>query len=249
MKKYKVVIVDDEPLAREIIFNFLHEREDIEIAAQCENGFDCVKTLQNIHVDILFLDVQMPKINGFELIEILPYKPEIIFCTAFDEFAIKAFEVNAIDYLMKPFSKERINKSLDKAINHLQLNIKNDQNLDNLQKTHESTQEIIDRIIVRKSGKIIVIATSQISHIEAQDDYVMIYLDGNRFLQEKTMKYYETHLNEKVFLRLHRSYIANINFINSIEPYTKDSYIAIMKNGDKIKVSQQGYKRFREMLG
>lgn len=249
MKKYKVVIVDDEPLAREIIFNFLHEREDIEIAAQCENGFDCVKTLQNIHVDILFLDVQMPKINGFELIEILPYKPEIIFCTAFDEFAIKAFEVNAIDYLMKPFSKERINKSLDKAINHLQLNIKNDQNLDNLQKTHESAQEIIDRIIVRKSGKIIVIATSQISHIEAQDDYVMIYSDGNRFLQEKTMKYYETHLNEKVFLRLHRSYIANINFINSIEPYTKDSYIAIMKNGDKIKVSQQGYKRFREILG
>ncbi len=248
MKKYNVVIVDDEPLARDIIFNFLKDREDIDIVAQCENGFDCVKTLQNMHVDVLFLDIQMPKINGFELIEILPYNPSIIFCTAFDEYAIKAFEVNAIDYLMKPFSKDRINKSLDKTIHFLDLNIKSDDKLNKLQKAREDSLEIMERIIVRKNGKLIVIQTQNISHIEAQDDYVMIYSDGNRFLHEKTMKYYETHLDDKVFLRLHRSYIANINFIISIEPYSKDSYIAIMKNGDKIKVSQQGYKRFREML-
>lgn len=248
MKKYKVVIVDDEPLARNVIFNFLKDREDIEIIEQCENGFECVKVLQNNQIDILFLDVQMPKINGFELIEILPYKPEIIFCTAFDEFAIKAFEVNAIDYLMKPFSKERINKSLDKAISHLASNTKSDQNIENLQKAHENSLEIIDRIIVRKNSKVIVIQTQNISHIEAQDDYVMIYTNNERFLHEKTMKYYENRMDNKVFLRLHRSYIANINYINNIEPYTKDSYIALMKNGDKINVSQNGYKKFREIL-
>jgi len=250
MKPYKVAIVDDELLARDIMRNYLSSRTDIEIVGECENGYDCIKLINTTKVDILFLDIQMPKIDGFEMLEILNPRPEIIFCTAFDSFALKAFEMNAIDYLLKPFSKERLYQATDKAIERIEngLSVQHDDNLNQLQKMRDDNIESIERIVVRNGSKLVIIPVNDIIFLEAADDYVMIYTKDSRYMKDKTMKYFETHLPKKQFIRTHRSFIANIQQIKSIEAYSKDSHIALMINNEKIKISAEGYKKLKEMF-
>lgn len=246
MKKFSVLIVDDETLARNTVRKYLENREDIEIAGECSDGFECLKFLQNQKVDILFLDIQMPKITGFELLEILSEKPQIIFTTAFDQYAIKAFEMNAVDYLLKPFSKDRFSAALDKCIGRINSLTPADNKLQQLNES--ACQEYIDRIVVRNGTKVIVIPVDSILYIESNENYVNIHSEKGNFMKEKTMKYYESCLPASSFIRLHRRFIASISAIQSIEPYTRDSYIATMKNGEKISVSQEGYGRFRARL-
>lgn len=243
MNKIKVVIVDDEPLAREVIKGYLGYRDDIEIVAECENGFDCIKLLANEDVDILFLDIQMPKIDGFEMLEVIERHPEIIFSTAFDQYAIKAFEKNAIDYILKPFSKERFDVALDKAIARIQQNESTPVNMHQI----EREQKIIERIIVRSGSKIILIPVDDIFYFEANDDYVLIHTKTGRYIKDQTMKYFENNLPNRQFLRVHRGFIANINAIKSIEAYSKDSYMALMENNEKIKISPDGYRKIKEL--
>jgi len=241
MSKTKVVIVDDEPLAREIIKGYLSTRDDIDLIGECENGFECIKLLATESVDLLFLDIQMPKIDGFEMLEVLEQRPEIIFSTAFDQYAIQAFEKNAIDYILKPYSKERFDSALDKAISRI------NSKQPNPYYQSEQANKTIERIIVRSGSKIILIPVTEIFYFESNDDYVLIHTKNGRFIKDQTMKFFETNLPKKNFIRVHRGFIANINAIKSIEAYSKDSYMALMENNEKIKISPDGYRKIKEL--
>jgi two-component system LytT family response regulator len=246
-EKVKVLIVDDEKLARDIVKKYL-EKSDVELIGECSNGFEGIKSINEYKPDIIFLDIQMPKINGFEMLELLDHKPEIIFTTAFDQYAIKAFEVNATDYLLKPFSPERFNEALNKAIEKVQKNDKGQADYENLITTINNSKEFIDRIVVKANQKIIIIPVNKISYLEAQDDYVMIHSELGKHLKKQTMKYYEDHLDGNTFFRVHRSFIVNINQVKQMELFEKDSYLISMNDGSKIPVSRSGYAKIRELL-
>jgi two-component system LytT family response regulator len=242
--KLRVIIIDDEALARQLIRQYLNDLPGIEIMAECENGFDALKAIQDKKPDLIFLDIQMPKLDGFELLEVLDTKPEIIFTTAFDQYAIKAFEMNAADYLLKPFSKERFLKALDRARQRIGSQILS--SVEGIKQHLDGQNKVLDRVITRMGSKITVIPVDKIQYFEAEDDYVMIFSELGSHLKEKTMKYFEEHLPPGQFIRIHRSYIVNISEIKSLDLYTKDSYLATLKNGAKLKVSSEGYRKLRE---
>jgi len=248
MEKIKTIIIDDENLAREIIKKYLADRKDIFLAAECSNGFDGIKQINKIHPDIIFLDIQMPRINGFEMLELLEETPVIIFTTAFDQYALKAFEVNAADYLLKPFSKERFNEALDKAFIHLKDKSKQSSMIKNLIDLNEKRQEYLERIITKDGAKISIIPADSIKFLEAQDDYVLIYSDEGKFLKQKTMKFFEEHLNPNNFVRLHRSYIASVKRIKRIELMAKESYQVLLDDKTTLPVSKTGYNKLKDIL-
>jgi two-component system LytT family response regulator len=190
----------------------------------------------------------MPKLTGFEMLELLEYRPEIIFTTAYDQFAIKAFEQNAVDYLLKPFSRERFRESLDKLFIRIDQAKKGEDPLAKIRRHFEESEDKINRVVIKKSGKIHVISTEKIDYLEAQDDYVMIYTQDERFLKQQTMKYFEKHLESDSFIRVHRSYIVNVHSIDRIEPYEKTSFILILKTGSKVPVSRSGMQVLKERL-
>lgn len=249
MKKIRVVIVDDERLARDIVKNYIREHENVEIVAECENGFEGIKAINESKPDLVFLDVQMPKITGFEMLELLEHKPLIIFTTAYDQYAIKAFEVNATDYLLKPFAYDRFDEALKKAVSTLESNSINTTNtIENIINTVDQAEEYLDRVIVKFNQKINIIPVDEIIYLEAQDDYVQIVTPKVKLLKQKTMKYFEKHLNPNNFVRIHRSYIASLQNIGEIELYDKESHKAAMKNGIKLPVSKTGYAKLKEKL-
>lgn len=242
----KAVIIDDEQLARDLIKKFLSENSTVEVVAECTNGFDGAKAIAEHKPDLIFLDVQMPKLTGFEMLEIIDERPIIIFSTAFDQYAIKAFEQSAVDYLLKPYSKARFQEALVKAIGQ----VENKQPNGTIEKVIESkqAQEQLDRVVIKNGSKILILSVDNISHFEAMDDYVAIYSEGKKYLKQLTLKYLENSLPEDLFVRVHRSYIVAISQIDKLEPYSKDAFIAILKSGDKISVSRSGYKLLREKL-
>lgn len=248
MKKIAALIIEDEKPARELVKRYISENPRIELIGECDNGFDGLKAIQEHKPDVVFLDVQMPKLTGFEMIELLDEKPVIIFTTAYDQYAIKAFEQNAVDYLLKPFSRERFNDSLDKLYGRLDSPEKTNDQIEKIKKHLEDSDEIIHRVVIKKSGKIHVISSNDIHYLEAQDDYVMIYTAEERFLKQQTMKYFEKHLDNELFIRVHRSYIVNVQRIERIEPYEKTNYILILKDGNKIPVSRSGMQVMKEKL-
>lgn len=242
----KTLIIDDEPLARNIIKLYLKGHTDLEILAECSNGFEGVKAINDLNPDLIFLDVQMPKISGFEMLELLDEHPQIIFSTAFDNFALKAFEANAADYLLKPYSKERFLEALEKAKQKIQNNVP--KTTPKLILDHQEAIEILDRIVVKFGNKIHIIGLETIRYIQAQDDYVDIYTHEGKYLKQMTMKYLETHLPADKFVRTHRSFIVNIEFIDKIEIHEKESYLLHLKEGQKISVSRSGYSKLKEVL-
>jgi two-component system, LytTR family, response regulator len=187
-------------------------------------------------------------LNGFEVLEIVEHKPAIIFTTAFEQFALKAFELSAVDYLLKPFSFDRFETAINKAKEKIANSTFEPKEIQKLLDTVDEKTETIDRIVVKTGTKIKVIPAEKVIYLEAQDDYVMIYAEEGKHLKEKTMKYFETHLDNNTFIRVHRSYIANVNWITQLEHFTKDTYVAILKNGVKLKVSDSGYKNLKERL-
>jgi two-component system, LytTR family, response regulator len=246
--KITALIIDDETLAREIIKKYLSQINEIEIIGESGNGFDAVKKINMLNPQLIFLDIQMPKITGFEMLELLDNPPVIIFTTAYDHYAIKAFEVNAADYLLKPFSEERFKEAVSKAVEKINKNESKLPVVDNLIKHKESSLEIIERVVVKTGSKITVIPVDEIKYIEAKDDYVMIHSAGGNFLKQKTMKYFEEHLPPSGFVRIHRSYIASIKEIKNIELLEKESYIATLSNMDKLPVSKNGYDKLKEFF-
>jgi len=242
-----VLIIDDEKPARDLIRNYLDGQPEIEIAGECEDGFTGVKMISEFRPDIIFLDIQMPRLTGFEMLDLLEKKPVTVFTTAYDQYAIKAFELNGCDYLLKPFGKERFQQALNKAIRR----VKENENLSNEQKiihTLDKGNELLSRVAVRSGSKIQVIATNDIQFLEADGDYVMIHTRDGRFLKEKTMKYFESHLDPQKFIRIHRSFIVNVDEMLRIEQYDKDNHILVLRNSNKLKVSAAGYKLLRKKL-
>ncbi len=248
-EKLQTLIIEDEELARNLLRSYLKDQPDIEIIGECENGFDGVKAINEKKPDLVFLDIQMPKITGFEMIELLDHIPQIIFTTAYDQYALKAFELNAVDYLLKPFSKERMQKAIEKVVHHIQHNENNIEKLEELTNFRPG-EEHIDRVVVKDRHKIHIITVDKIRYIESLDDYVMIYTHDGRHMKQKTMKYFETYLDPKNFIRIHRSFIVQVDNIAEIQQYEKESYVVILKDKDKtkLKVSKTGYKKIKEVL-
>ena len=244
--KISCLIIEDEKPARDLIKNYLLNFKNIELLAECKNGFEGIKAINEYKPDIIFLDIQMPKLSGFEMLELLDEVPEVIFTTAYDQFAIKAFEMNAVDYLMKPFSKERFSQSLEKAI--IRLKNKNDNKVKPLIDHINKNKEFLDKIVVKSDSKVTVISLDEIIHIEAEDDYVMIYTKDGRHLKNETMNYYEKHLPPSDFIRIHRSSIVKINQIKQIEHYAKENYLVILTSGSKLKVSKSRLKELKAEL-
>jgi two-component system LytT family response regulator len=248
MEKIKIVIIDDESPARDIIKYYLKEVDSAEVIAECADGFSGLKSISLLKPDLVFLDIQMPRLTGIELVEVLTEKPEIIFTTAYDQFALKAFELNAVDYLMKPFPKRRFLEAVKKAIDKIRAGNGNKEPASQLLAKKPETSAPVNRVVVRKGNAINLIPVEQIKYVEAQDDYVMIYHVGGKALKQQTMKFYEENLPKTDFLRIHRSYIVSVGEINRIEPYGKDNHIAILHSGDKLPVSRAGYKHLKEEL-
>ncbi|MDB5262292.1 MAG: DNA-binding response regulator [Adhaeribacter sp.] len=244
----KAILIDDEPLARLLVREYLAAFPQIQIVQECGDGFEGLKAVTQHQPDLIFLDVQMPKINGFEMLELLDQPPAVIFTTAFDEFAIKAFDAHAIDYLLKPFSQDRFNKAVEKWQQQKDQTeiIKNTQAL--LQ-TVTTTSDRQDRIVVKIGTKIRIIPEHDILFLEADDDYIKVYTPDGAFLKSKTMGYFENSLDPKKFIRVHRSYMLQISQITRIEPYEKDSHVAILKSGAKVPVSRSGYVKLKQVLG
>lgn len=238
----KAVIIDDELPARDLVKFYLKDNNDILVVGEADNGFDGAKLIHNEQPDLVFLDIQMPKINGFEMLELLDEPPSIIFCTAYDEYAIKAFELNAIDYLLKPFSKERINEAIDKVIKE---QVRPDKS--KLEALVES-QEQLDRIVVKTGHSIDIIDVGAIHFLEAQDDYVEIHAGDRKLLKQQTMKYYEHALDNRRFVRVHRRFIVNVESIAKLDKLGKETYLAQLKSGQQISVSAAGYARLKEVL-
>ena len=240
------IILDDEELARQITRRYLEQFPQVEILAECADGFEGIKAIQQHKPQLLFLDIKMPKLDGFEVLELIDSKPEVIFTTAYDEFAIKAFERNAIDYLMKPFSRERFAVAIEKAIARIETEGKIPAKIDEARE--QINNENLNRIVIRNGSNIKIIPINTVNYIEAQDDYVMIYTSEGKFLKQQTMKYYETCLDPNTFIRVHRSYIVKIEQIKQIEPYEKDSFIVKTLTGAKLSVSKSGYKKLKDIL-
>lgn len=242
MNKISAYVVDDEKPARDLVKAYLKDHSFVEIIGESENGFAGAKALNENKPGLVFLDIQMPKINGFEMLELLDYEPRVIFCTAYDEYAIKAFEKNAVDYLLKPFSKERL---LD-AINKISEVETDTSPINSIQKDYP---DILGRIVVKDRKEIVIIDVNDVMFIEAQDDYVAINTSKGKWLKQKTMKYYDEALDSSKFVRVHRSYIINLLEISKIDKLGKETYLAVLKSGQTIPVSSSGYQKLKLHLG
>lgn len=242
----KVIIIDDEPLARSIVVEYLQNFPDLTVAQVCSNGFEGVKAIHLYKPDLIILDIQMPKINGFEMLELIENPPAVIFATAFDEYAIKAFEAHAVDYLLKPFTQERFEKAIRKWREKKSSNEKQTkQLLDDVSQTAPQS----GRIVIKDGSKIKIIPVQDVHYLEAADDFVKVFTKEGYFLKNKTMNHFEQVLDPTQFVRSHRSYIINLQQITRIDPYEKDSHVAILRSGAKIPVSRTGYPKLRSVLG
>lgn len=241
----KTLIIDDEHLARELIKKRISHYPEFTVIGEASNGFDGYKLIQDLQPDLVFLDIQMPKITGFELLEMLEEKPVIIFATAYDEFAIKAFNENATDYLLKPFSDERFSEALEKAKEKLY--VKNLHNRAFHYPLVKSESEL-NRLIVKETGRILIIPTEEIVFIEAQDDYALISTQTKKYLKKTTLKELEERLDKSKFFRIHRSYIVNVAFVDEIIRMGKDLYSLTIKNGQKLPVSKTGYDSLKTVF-
>lgn len=240
----KVIIIDDEILARDIVKEYLQSHVDINIVAECGDGFEGFKAIQQFQPDLIFLDIQMPKINGFEMLELIEDPPAVIFTTAFDEFAIKAFEINAVDYLLKPFSNERFERAIIKY--------KETFNAPKIQKVLESVgQNSVqqNRVVVKDGNKIKIIPVNKIHYLEAADDYVKIITSDGNYLKKRTMAFFEDSLSIHNFVRVHRSYIVNTALITRIDMYEKESHLLLLNTGTTLPVSKAGYGKLKDSLG
>ena len=259
----KTVIIDDEPLARSIVNEYLQSYPQIAILQECNDGFEGIKAIQQHHPDLIFLDIQMPKINGFEMLELVEQPPAVIFTTAFDEYAIKAFESHAVDYLLKPFNKDRFDKAIQKWLDQhaarQQPAAAAPSSAAPASPSADTTEQLLEsaaqspsqqqRVVVKTGGKIKIIPIEDIHFLEAADDYVKIHTHNGAFLKNRTMSWFEKALDPSQFVRTHRSYILNVQQVTRIDPYEKDSHLCILQSGAQVPVSKAGYVKLKAVLG
>jgi two-component system LytT family response regulator len=242
----RVVIVDDEPLARTVVREYLKDHPGVEVVAECGNGFDAVKAVAELAPDLVFLDVQMPKLTGFEVLELIGRSVAVIFITAYDQYALRAFEVHAVDYLLKPFSEERFAEALSRARERLASRAPA-ADIEALVADARPRQNV-ERVLIRDGSQVHVLPVGRIDYVEAQDDYVCFKAEAKQYLKDQTMGALELQLDPARFVRIHRSYFLNIERIAKVELYAKDSRVAILRDGTRLPVSRAGYARLAKLL-
>jgi two-component system, LytTR family, response regulator len=248
-RKIRAVIVDDEELARQVIRELLSPHPEIEVVGECANGFEAVKFATENNTDLIFLDIQMPKLDGFEVLELIGTDKAIVFVTAYDSYAIRAFEVHAVDYLLKPFGAERFEAALERAKERL--DSKSPSAVvpaTELAAAARPPSQYLERIPVREGAQVFIIPVSKLDFAEAQDDYVALSTEGKKHLKQQTISSLEAALDPLRFLRIHRSYIVNLERVAKVEPYGKESHVAVLRNGVQLPVSRAGYARLRAFL-
>ena len=241
----KTILIDDEALARDIVKHYLKAFPNIEVVAECSDGFEGLKAITQHQPDLIFLDIQMPKISGFEMLELVENRPAVIFTTAFDEYAIKAFEVNAVDYLLKPIEQSRFEQAMQKLPSKL---AKGDDSQELLETASLSPAQN-NRVVVKNAGVIKIIPVDAINYLEADDDYVKLSTSEGNFQKNKTMSFFEQTLDATQFIRIHRSYIINLAQVTKIELKEKDTYVVLLKSGIWLPVSKTGYVKLKAALG
>ena len=239
----KTLIVDDEPLAAGLVKEFLSAYPQFEVVAICHDGFEALKAIQLFQPELIFLDIQMPKITGFELLELLENPPAVLFTTAFDQYAVQAFDVKGIDYLVKPFSEARFAQAITRFLSQQKTKIVPEA------VDYPVSEERNKRIVVRVKNEIKIIQTHEVRYFEAEDDYISIHTQEGKFLKKMTMKQLEESLDPEKFARIHRSFLVNLQEVAGLEPYEKESYLLRLRTGQKIPVSKSGYARLRQVLG
>lgn len=243
--RMRVAIVDDELLARSVLREYLARHDDIDIVAECANGFEAVKAIAELELELVFLDIQMPRLDGFEVAELIGAKTRLIFVTAYDQYALRAFECHALDYLLKPFSEQRF----EQALAHARASISAPATVLTLAREAATRAAPLARVLIRDGAKVHVIASARIDYIEAQDDYISIRSEGKSYLKSQRLSELETQLDPAKFLRVHRSYLLNIDGIRRIEAATKDSHVAILRDDTRIPVSKAGYQKLKLLVG
>jgi len=246
----RVIIVDDEPLARAVLREHLGAHADVDIVGECANGFEAVKAIAELAPDLVFLDIQMPKLDGFEVVELAGAKTHYVFVTAYDQFALRAFDVHALDYLLKPFSRERLAQALAHARARLAAPAPGlgEEAMRALVSEAQARHQPLERVLIRDGARVHVIPVDRIDYIEAQDDYVAFHADGRTWLKNQRMAELESQLDPQAFLRVHRSYIVNLGAIARIEPTGKDGHCALLKSGARVPISRSGYQKVRDLL-
>jgi two-component system LytT family response regulator len=242
----RVVIVDDEPLARAVIREYLKAHPGVDVVAECGNGFEAVKAVTELTPDLMFLDVQMPKLDGFEVLELLGRSIPVVFTTAHDQYALRAFDVHAVDYLLKPFDEVRFGEALARA--RARIAAHEPAPVDELIADARPRQGALERVLIRDGSQVHVLPVDRIDYVEAQDDYVCFKADGREYLKDQTMGAVEASLDPSRFVRIHRSYLLNIERIARVELYAKDSRVAILRDGRRLPVSRAGYARLAKLL-
>lgn len=246
-RKARAVLVDDEELARHALRELLKAHPEVEIVAECANGFEALKAVAELKPDLMFLDVQMPKLTGFDVLELIDRDvgPAVIFATAYDQYAMRAFEVHAIDYLLKPISRERFDAALGRALSQVPQKLPSAQDL---AATARPPQHFLERIVVKDGTRVTLIPVAKLDYAEAQDDYVALATHGAKHLKQQTIASLEAALDPASFVRIHRSYIVNFERVQRIEPYGKDSRLAILADGTRLPVSRAGYARLKSLM-
>jgi len=243
----RAILVDDEDLARQILREYLSQEEDVEIVAECNNGFDAVKAIAEWKPDLAFLDVQMPKLDGFEVLELVDSDLAVVFVTAYDQYAMKAFDAAAVDYLLKPFDASRLRAALKKARRRLGERAPGPRAAE-LKQAARPPGQWPERIVVKDGARVHIIPVTQLEYAEAQDDYVALHSAGKSYLKQQTISSLEESLDPARFVRVHRSFLINLERVSKIEPYTKDSRLAILSSGAQVPVSRAGYLRLKEAM-
>ncbi|HVH73254.1 MAG TPA: response regulator [Candidatus Dormibacteraeota bacterium] len=244
-KRWRALIVDDEELARQILRELLQPHAEIEVAAECVNGFEAVKAFAEHKPDLIFLDVQMPKLSGFDVLELIGDDASVIFTTAYDQYAMRAFEVHAVDYLLKPIGKERFEAALERAKSRLGEKLPP---AENLAAAARLPLQFLERVVVKDGTRVTLIPVAKLDYVEAQDDYVALASQGKKHLKQQTIAGLEASLDPKCFVRIHRSYIVNLERVARVEPYGNDSRLAILSDGTRLPVSRTGYARLQLLL-
>jgi two-component system LytT family response regulator len=244
-KKIGALIVDDEDLARHVVRELLQAHPEIEVLAECANGFEAAKAFAEHKPDLIFLDVQMPKLTGFDVLELIGTDVSVIFTTAYDQYAMRAFEVHAVDYLLKPIGRDRFEAALERAKSRIGEKMPAAQEL---AAAARPPQQFLERLVVKDGTKVTLIPVGKLDYAEAQDDYVALASQGKKHLKQQTIASLEACLNPDSFVRIHRSYIVNLERVVRIEPYGKESRLAILTDGRRLPVSRAGYARLQALL-
>jgi two-component system, LytTR family, response regulator len=242
----RVAIVDDEALARSVLREYLTAIPDVEVIAECANGFEAVKVVAELKPDLLLLDVQMPKLDGFEVLDLVGRDVAVVFVTAFDQYALRAFEVHAVDYLLKPFSADRLSEALDRARDRLSKGERVP--VDAVSKAARPLNTRASRVLVRDGSRVHVLPVAKISYVQAQDDYAAFFCDGKEYLKEQTLTDVESSLDPAKFVRIHRSYLLNLDWLARVELDERENRIAVLTDGKRLPVSRAGYTRLAELL-